>query len=352
MVDYDSSNCWTVDQWITYATRQASPEYGLELDLRLRRVKLCSRPCTLRGAGRAYGDQQEPFVFGEDATGAQAAGVHRPEGPLLLRGAALAFSRPLPSRAAGDHRAAVARDAGPGPRLRRGERRAPAHLRLPRLADLTLEACDTVTELSVAGLRLRRLAVLCCHRLDTVAVDASELQAFEYRGAVPETSFLVTTRHGGSGSSTSVAYCVVDICGQEVTSPSELAQLSAFLRLFAGAKHLHLESIRLGSVIDNAAAFATLPAFSSLRDLELRGCLPDDDGEAIVAAVTRLLEHAPNLEALSLVFHPEPLPACDRAHHTYRKEEEIYDKHLLRYNRHSVLAGGGGGEAPSCLRRG
>ncbi|OEL14507.1 hypothetical protein BAE44_0024474 [Dichanthelium oligosanthes] len=68
-----------------------------------------------------------------------------------------------------------------------------------RLADLMLEACDAVTALSVLGnARLRRLALRCCHNLATVAIDSSELQAFEYRGAVPDSaSFL--TMHGGSG---------------------------------------------------------------------------------------------------------------------------------------------------------
>ncbi|BAT14318.1 Os11g0538350 [Oryza sativa Japonica Group] len=69
-----------------------------------------------------------------------------------------------------------------------------------------------------------------------------------------------------------------------------------------------------------------------------------------------ILERAPNLETLSLVFHPEPLDGGDDAmlHITYYKEEELYDKHLLSYNRHSVLAAptsGGGAMAPACLRR-
>ncbi|KAF2911137.1 hypothetical protein DAI22_11g154900 [Oryza sativa Japonica Group] len=226
----------------------------------------------------------------------------------------------------------------------------------PRLADLTLEACATVTALTtVAG--LRRLALRCCHALRTVAVDASpgppRLQAFEYRGSVPDDTFL--TIHGGA-SLTTVAYCKIDICGEEVTSSSELAKLSAFLRLFAGAKHLHLESARLGSGLDDAAAFATLPTFSALSHLELRGYLPNDDDDAIYAALTMILERAPNLETLSLVFHPEPLDGGDDAmlHITYYKEEELYDKHLLSYNRHSVLAAptsGGGAMAPACLRR-
>uniref|UniRef100_A0A0E0BJW0 Uncharacterized protein n=1 Tax=Oryza glumipatula TaxID=40148 RepID=A0A0E0BJW0_9ORYZ len=106
----------------------------------------------------------------------------------------------------------------------------------PRLADLTLEACATVTALTtVAG--LRRLALRCCHALRAVAVDASSepprLQAFEYRGSVPDDTFL--TIHGGASSPpTTVSYCMIDICGEEVTSSSEFAKLRAFLRLFAG----------------------------------------------------------------------------------------------------------------------
>jgi hypothetical protein len=86
----------------------------------------------------------------------------------------------------------------------------------PRLADLTLEACRTVTALSIiGGARLRRV-FCCCNNLTDVAVNSSELQALEYRGAVTDGSFL--TMHGGG--TTRIAYCKVDICGEEARHQS------------------------------------------------------------------------------------------------------------------------------------
>lgn len=99
----------------------------------------------------------------------------------------------------------------------------------PRLADLTLEACGTVTALSLLRNRhLRRLALRCCHALATVAINGTLLRSFEYRGAVPDASLL--TFHGGRSSFVS---CKVDICGEEVSSAKELGKLGKFLRLLA-----------------------------------------------------------------------------------------------------------------------
>ena len=93
----------------------------------------------------------------------------------------------------------------------------------PRLADLTLEACEQLAELDVVGASLRRLALRCCHDLAAVAADSSELRAFEYHGAVPAPSFL--TLHGGGGACR-IASCKLDFCGAEATGAPELARLA------------------------------------------------------------------------------------------------------------------------------
>ncbi|CAL5094490.1 unnamed protein product [Urochloa decumbens] len=207
----------------------------------------------------------------------------------------------------------------------------------PRLADLTLEVCKAVTTLTVlGGGRLRRLALRCCHNLATVTIDSSGLRTFEYRGAVPDNvSFL--TMHGGTRS---IAYCKVDLCGAEATSEAELTNLRHLLHLFVNAKHLHVESDRLGSGLhkDVTTRFAS---FSGLRHLEMRGCLPTSD-TGTIDATRRVLEHAPNLEALSLAFHPQKSPlehasgVCHEA--DYIPEEELDALHHLGYNPDSVLA--------------
>lgn len=213
----------------------------------------------------------------------------------------------------------------------------------PRLADLTLEACHTVTVLSTT--HLRRLALRCCHNLTSVAIDASELRAFEYHGAIPNTSFL--TMPGSDDSRPmSIVSCNVDICSEEVTSEEELTRLREFLQLFVGTKHLHLQSARLGSGIDKAT-FISLPVFSSLRHLKMSGCLPHND-DAIVATMSRILQHAPNLEVLTLVFQTEPPPprwdGWLPGRHLGCKEQELHDvHHLEHYNPYEVL------DAPSAM---
>jgi hypothetical protein len=142
--------------------------------------------------------------------------------------------------------------------------------------------------------------------------------------------------HGDGGGSTRIAYCKVDICGEEATSEEELMNLRQLLQLFVNAKHLHLESARLGSGLDKGVPMR-LPSFSSLLHLEMRGCLPSDDTGAI-AAMSTVLEHAPNLETLSLAFHPQEHDFGDRPDYIRFSEEELLDAHHLSYNPHSVLA--------------
>ncbi|KAJ1276586.1 hypothetical protein BS78_05G225800 [Paspalum vaginatum] len=222
----------------------------------------------------------------------------------------------------------------------------------PRLADLTLEACSGLTEISVVDARLRRLAVRCCHKLATVAVASSELRAFEYRGAVPGPSFL--TLHVPRSK---VSFCTVDLCGAEQADQPALASLVGFLRLFVGVERLHLTSARLGCGVSHAhpsdgshicnwecvfghgiiSSTLELPSFPALRNLELTGMLPDGD-TTVITAVTRILQRTPSLETLSLFFLPEPHPV-PKNHYwcTDVDEEGLHAAHKLRYNQHARL---------------
>lgn len=204
----------------------------------------------------------------------------------------------------------------------------------PFLADLTLEACARVTELSVLDKRLRRLALRCCHRLASVIIDASELRAFEYRGAVPAQPSFLTMHHGPR----SLSSCRVDLCGEELTSEEDLTRLGEFLHHFETAEHLHLTSARLGSGIDNDAFATRFPAFLKLRHLELTGSLSHDDdthGNPVVAAVARILGNAPNLEVLTLFFKAPPRDKPER--YGLYKEEEFLDAHHLKYDRGTIF---------------
>ncbi|CAL4907657.1 unnamed protein product [Urochloa decumbens] len=375
----------TVDQWVSYAVHQAAPD-GLDLGLRLRcRLPLCRHPYALRrvqykAPDNVYGRAPDPdMVYGLRplpwTPGLTGYGGHEPgdddngsvvssddDEPVLkpwqwvepqYTVPRLLFScAELRSLSLGSCRLALpdtfslpslvtlllshVTDAGADvERLVAG---------CPRLADLTLEACDAVTALSVLGsTRLRRLALRCCHKLAAVAVDSSQLQAFEYRGAVPDATFL--TLHGGAGM---VAYCKVDICGAEATSEEELTNLRRFLQLFMNAKHLHLESARLGSGFDKDVP-TRLPAFSSLRHLEMRGCLPDYD-TGVMDAMSRILEHAPNLEVLSLAFHPQAHSWGGRQENSIISGEELLDAHHLSYDHPYSVVAMSEAMIPTCLK--
>ncbi|RLM91664.1 hypothetical protein C2845_PM08G28660 [Panicum miliaceum] len=212
----------------------------------------------------------------------------------------------------------------------------------PRLADLTLEACAKLTTLSVLDKRLRRLALLCCHKLAAVAADASELRVFEYRGVVPAPSFL--TMHG----TPRISSCALDFCGEEPTYPSELR---GFLQLFACAKHLQFNSAQLGAGVGNGVfpSSPAFPTFASLQRLELMGLCPRDDATG-VAALTRVLGQTPILETLSLFFLPEPLTEADNNHANSYDGEASLGTHRLRYDRHAALAAPDGAEIP-CMKQ-
>ncbi|CAN6351306.1 unnamed protein product [Urochloa humidicola] len=353
----------TVDLWVSHAVQQAAPG-GLDLDLRIwcRRM-LCDRPYALREGNNEAGPEPEMFYpplhsspspTVDDNNDDDEEGDERHVPRLLcdppeyiiprllfscaeLRSLSLSSCRLAPPRTVITLPSLVTLHLSHAPDGSAGVARLVAGC--PRLADLTLEMCEAVTALAVhGGARLRRLALRCCHNLATVTVDdSSELRAFEYMGAVPDNaSFL--TMHGGTGR---VGYCKVDICGAEATSEEELTNLRHLLQQFVNAKHLHLESDRLGSGFHkDVPAARSFADFSGLRHLEMRGCLPVGDDGVVIDAMRRVLEHSPNLEALSLAFHPKKHEwgVCHDYETDYCLEEELDAEHHLSYNPNSVLA--------------
>ncbi|CAO2142566.1 unnamed protein product [Urochloa humidicola] len=365
---FSDLNAGLVDMWLWYAVQQAG-DAELHVDLRLRRAAaVCSRGYSLRrrdgadtdkdGGGEepsmtamddgSYGQDEDPTSPGsiaeeddvDPASPATSPPSEDDEEPPLYRNeyvvpwslfscTALRSLRIGPCRL--DPPAAISLPSLHTLHLTGVTGRRSAVQRLvsacPRLADLTLEYCDdNLTSLTVLDKHLRRLALRCCHGLISVAIASSELGAFEYRGAVPESGFL--TLHGGAPR---VSSCAIDICGAEVTDPSELARVGAFLRLFAGVERLCLTSARLGG----CSAGAFFPVFPKLRRLELTGMLPEDD-TATITTVARMLKRTPRLETLTLFFLPE-IEEIDERDYYYIDEEELLDGHSLKYDRHAPL---------------
>ncbi|KAM0862866.1 hypothetical protein ACQ4PT_034947 [Festuca glaucescens] len=249
MESYGGLEAFPVDQWVTYAMKHAAPE--LEVDLRVRRVPICHRPYTHHPAaagsdenaavyrGKAHVapeevDDEDEFDDNDDNDDVDDSEDEVDDSEDEVDDAAEAASTDDSSDETDSY-------WGPPPavytvpirlfscatlrslRLGSCNLSPPAVISLPslealhlthvpdeeehvqrvisaspKLADLTLEACDTVKVLSLLDNRcLRRLIILCCHNLATITVDAQELQAFEYRVAVRGSSFLSV---GGSGA--------------------------------------------------------------------------------------------------------------------------------------------------------
>ncbi|CAL4986250.1 unnamed protein product [Urochloa decumbens] len=357
---FSGLNAGLVDMWLWYAVQQAGKDGELHLDLQLRRSAApCRRIYSLRRAGgaeeppEAAMDDEDPASPRFELAVAADVDVALPATSPLSSDGDAADDEPPPPLYKNEYvvpwslfTCAALRSLRIGPcRLDppavislpsldtlhltgiTGRRSAVQRLAsaCPRLADLTLESCNSnLTKLTVLDKRLRRLALRCCHGLAAVAVASSELRAFEYRGATPEPWFL--TLHGGARR---ISSCAIDICGAEAAEPPELARLGAFLRLFPGVERLSLTSARLGG---GAPAF---PTFPKLRHLELTGMVPDDDTGA-VATVTRILRRTPRLEALTLFFLPE-VEELQEGDYQDIDEEELLDGHTLKYDRHAPL---------------
>ncbi|KAM0923926.1 hypothetical protein ACQ4PT_005193 [Festuca glaucescens] len=343
--DYSYSDSVAVDQWVSYALKRAGSD--LELDLRFRYLPIYCRRDRADTSEEEddsdddddddnNGEDDSDEEGDEDDDGNSSNSNVSSEDESVPSLSLLRYTVPK-----GLFSCSTLRTLRIGPcRLS-----PPSAISLPSLQELLLTRVSDADELTLP----------CCHNLSHVAVDASELGAFEYRGAVPEMPFLTTL--GATGwfpAMPSLASCTVYICGGEVTAPEELASLTAFLQHFACAKHLRLRSKHMYPDIGKGAV-TRIPAFWNLHHLELWGhLLHDGDAAATVGVTSRILRHAPNLEVLSLSFETGtgadidddgPLPTGrDNC-----KAMELLNAHRLKYNRYSVLDWPSGGAMIPCL---
>ncbi|CAN6164459.1 unnamed protein product [Urochloa humidicola] len=171
-----------------------------------------------------------------------------------------------------------------------------------RLDDLTLDSCRRVRTVDVLGRRLRRLALRCCHGA-RLAVDASALRALEYKGPMPDEHAL---SFAGGSPLPVLSSCDIEFCGKAAApSEMELADMVRFLGQFTAARWLRLGASYMGASIDKSDASSMVP-LPCVRRLELKGTLSRTTGAAsAMAAVWRILEQTPNLEALTLLILPD-----------------------------------------------
>ncbi|CAM0902265.1 unnamed protein product [Alopecurus aequalis] len=161
----------------------------------------------------------------------------------------------------------------------------------PRLMDLTLEAIDCLTRVSVLDKRLRRFAVRCCHYLKSVDIDASELRSLDYCGSVPPESLL--SLHGYP---VTIPSCTINIC-KAPSKEEEHDRFTRFMEKISNTKHLHLHHQHLP-----IRSFKGLPSFPFLTRLALQGALQTP------TVVRVILKQTPNLEILSFFMESSVVP--------------------------------------------
>ncbi|TVU03435.1 hypothetical protein EJB05_51036, partial [Eragrostis curvula] len=164
----------------------------------------------------------------------------------------------------------------------------------PRLADLTLESCSKLTRVSVRNKRLCRLALLCCHSVVSVSLDASELRFLHYRGAVTVGSLFAF--HGFPG----IHSGIIDFCGPKPVeregprrvpvAPGELQDRQAPAPQLRPAWLQRREQISHG--------FPSVPQPSKSSSSQ--------DASIDSHSITRVLQQTPDLAVLSLFLVPDP----------------------------------------------
>ncbi|KAF7013657.1 hypothetical protein CFC21_027731 [Triticum aestivum] len=160
----------------------------------------------------------------------------------------------------------------------------------PRLADLTLEACDRITNITMPPeTRLRSFALRCCQRFRGITLDLSETREFEYRGRQPDASQFTLV----GGAPTRIVSAKIHVCGRRI----DLERLREFLLLFANAAHLQLGWPDKQSRSDYDDFFAQFPLFHNVTRLELASRCKH---QGVVLTVAGILQQTPNLTVLSL----------------------------------------------------
>ncbi|CAM0902264.1 unnamed protein product [Alopecurus aequalis] len=295
-VAFDRCHGWDwchVDQWLSYVLRHSSLE--LHLDMAFRQDRICEH---ISGGGRVHEWRGRDGWY-DLPTNLFSCKTMR---SLCLSYCGLNLPAAIVLPFLETLRLTGVEEGGSGSSIER------LITSCPRLVDLTLEANNLVT-VSVLGRRLRRFALRCCHAVEMVDIDASELSSLDYRGTVPAESLL--SLHGLPEV---IPSCIVDFC-KVLEGDTENGRIRAFLEKMSGAKRLHLHHRCLP-----ARSFEGFPTFHNLTQLVLQGPLQSPD------VVRVILEQTPNLEILSFFMGSSVVPA-DMA---YPDDESSFSVRCLR----------------------
>ncbi|XP_051212029.1 FBD-associated F-box protein At5g60610-like [Lolium perenne] len=160
----------------------------------------------------------------------------------------------------------------------------------PRLADLTLQECPSLTQITVTSPHLQSFAIICCHQAQRVQLDSHCLKSLHYKGGIPQNSIFKLANYTGVVALT-IEICE-DLSGKE---QKEVAPVTTLISQCTDLTYLHL-SLR-PSMAFNSLFRGDVRRLSRLTQLGLQGCLRNEDD---VRSVVVFLCDTQNLEVLSL----------------------------------------------------
>ncbi|KAM0860885.1 hypothetical protein ACQ4PT_046248 [Festuca glaucescens] len=160
------------------------------------------------------------------------------------------------------------------------------------LADLTLEECPSVTEITVTSAHLRSFAMVCCHNASRVVLLTRRLRSVHYNGCRPhDLQFLDVPSYD------EVAAVTIDICDDLTCEGSdEVAPVIELISRCKKLSYLHL-ALRPSMTCYSSEFTAVGGGLPRLRKLVLKGFMAT---EHAVLSVARLLVDTQQLEVLTL----------------------------------------------------
>jgi hypothetical protein len=161
------------------------------------------------------------------------------------------------------------------------------------LADLTLEECPSVTEITVASAHLRSFVVVCCHNAKLIVLRTRRLRSLHYKGCRPhDLQFLDVPNYD------EVTALTIDICDDLISEGShEVAPVMELISRCKKLSYLHL-ALRPSMTCYSSEFTAVTAGLPKLRKLVLKGFMAT---EHAIWSVTRLIADTQQLEVLTLV---------------------------------------------------
>uniref|UniRef100_A0ACD5YTX4 Uncharacterized protein n=1 Tax=Avena sativa TaxID=4498 RepID=A0ACD5YTX4_AVESA len=162
----------------------------------------------------------------------------------------------------------------------------------PCLADLTLEECPGVTEITVGSPRLRRFAMVCCHNATHVVLPTRRLWSLHYKGCRPyDLQFLDLSNYD------EITAVTIDICDDLTCKGShEVAPIMELISRCKNLESLHL-ALRPSMTCYSSELTTVIRGLPKLRQLVLKGGMAR---EHAIRSVTLLLVDTQQLEVLTL----------------------------------------------------